>query len=82
MKFRNLFILNWKTFIIDIIIFFIGGYLFREFYSGACIASLGADCSQSLAAYLSLILIIISIAHFLINLVFFIIDKLKITKKQ
>jgi len=76
MEFRNLFILNLKTFIIDLIIFIIGIFLLIGFTT-LCIAKVGVTCNQSPIAYIGLILIIISIAHFLINLIIFIINKLK-----
>jgi len=80
MKFRNLFTLNLKTFIIDLIIFIVGCYLYTVSYV-ACDA-VGTICTQSSINYLGLILLIISIVHFLINLIIFIINKFKKNKKK
>jgi len=80
MKTKELFILNLKTFIIDLIIFVIGIFLLFGFLI-TWRSLLGQSCLQPPIIYLGLILIIISIIHFIINLIIFIYKKLKKRKK-
>jgi len=76
MEFRNLFILNLKTFIIDFVFFIIGIFLFIGFTT-LCRAEVGKPCSQPALSYVGLILMLFSAAHFLINLIIFIYKKIK-----
>lgn len=81
MNIKKIFTLNLKTFVIDLIMFIVGFFLFVGFAT-LCIYEVGATCSQPALFYVGLILIIISIAHFLINLIILILNKLKKNKKK
>ena len=74
MKLRNLFILNLKTFVIDLIIFVIGFYFYWN--------GINVDFEPSfLLSFVGLILILISITHLVINLIMFIYRKFKKKRK-
>lgn len=80
MKFKNLFTLNLKTLIIDLIIFIIGIFLAFGFLT-LCTVPLGEQCPQPPFFYLGLILMLISIIHFITSLIIFVISKFKSKKK-
>lgn len=75
MKIKDLFILNLKTFIIDLIIFIIGIFLVLGFTT-VCRAELGIPCPQPPLFYFGLVLIVVSVICFLISLVVLILKKL------
>jgi len=77
MKLRGLFILNLKTFIIDLVIFIIGIFL----YSSSIVCFAG-PCPQPNIHYVGMVLILISIIHFIISLIIFIYKKFNRTKKK
>ena len=72
MSTKNLFILDLKTFLIDLIIVIIGFILTALFFK-LCIFG---PCKQHVLSYVGMILVLISIIHFLVNLIIFIIKKL------
>jgi len=79
MNFRDLFILNLKTFIIDLIIFIIGCFLTLGFFT-VCISDSADICPQPVVFYIGFILIIISVIHFMINLIIY--KKIRIKKRK
>ena len=74
-KLKNLFTLNLKIFIIDLIILIIGILLVLGFTT-LCRTEVGAPCPQPPPLYLGLVLVVVSVIHFLISLVVLILKKL------
>jgi len=89
MKLKSIFILNLKTFVIDLVIFVIGILLFvglitcriDKSATGECLEC-AQLCHHSPLFYLGLILILISIIHFIINLINFIYKKSRKGKRK
>jgi len=78
MAFKKILKLSLITIITDIILFAIGAFLyagFRRFCD--CVVDIPCECSQPFSHYFGIFLMVLSLVHFFINLIIFIIIKFK-----
>ncbi|MEK7209014.1 MAG: hypothetical protein AAB677_02025 [Patescibacteria group bacterium] len=67
MKIKDLFTINLKIILADLIIFLVGAFLFYGFTTVCRV--IGETCPQPTLFYVGLILILFSIIHFIVNLI-------------